>query len=112
MSPSFNKHDYLAIGCYGWGRSSSARRAFELMKFNASPKLVKPEYRNARILRLADVVDEVSVSELGWFRIEKFVDGHVRDKYAIYATEVWCGPFNIASTKIPSTFDAANLTSP
>jgi hypothetical protein len=62
---TYQQPDFLAVGCFGWGRAKTAREAFRLARANASPDLCKPESRLFKIWRLADQLDEVSVDPMG-----------------------------------------------
>jgi hypothetical protein len=61
---TFKKPDYLAVGCFGWGRAKTAREAFRVARANASPKLCKRSSRIIKVWRIADQIDQIAVD---WF---------------------------------------------
>jgi hypothetical protein len=97
------KHDYLAVGCFGWARAKTARKAFSLCKLNALPSLIKPGYRNVTIWKLADEVDRTVVSGDGtWYVKSTVADVELPE---VFCKEVWKGKISTVASKIPETFE-------
>lgn len=73
---TYNEPDFLAVGCFAWARAKTAREAYRICRANASPNLIKPEFRKFRVWRLPDQVDEVTVDDMGGWRVTKAAEGH------------------------------------
>lgn len=73
MTVTYAEADFLCVGCFGWARAKTAREAYRACRAYSSPSMIKPEHRKFRIWRIADQIDQISVSEIdgSWYGTPK-----------------------------------------
>ena len=99
---TYDQADFLCVGCFAWARAKTAREAFRAAKANSSAPN-DPKKAIMRIWRIADQIDQITVSEIdgSWYGQPGEGITLTPDEGKAATRLVWEGPLKTKTTDVP-----------